>query len=893
LLRTKLHRPPITKEHVYREDLIEFLHSNRYKPFTLVSAPAGYGKSMLISSWLEKYKSKYAWISLSKDDNDFRSFLSCIDTSIKEILPDLLENFGKLLNAAELPSIRVISEMLINELDDIDEEFILVLDDYHLIHNKQINELVKQLLKYPPQNMHLVILTRRDPALNLCSLRAHSRMNEVRMADLSFTRREIAILFRHIKNESLSDETIEKLYEKTEGWVTGLRLVSLTFEDIDSILKSKDGDIHLITEFLIREVILKQPVTMQRHLYRTSILNRFSADLIDYIQQKGFNDDETKTTGQEFINWLLKTNLFVISLDDKYKWFRYHHLFQSSMQTELNNLESEEDIKNLHLTTSEWFENNNSLDEAIEHANAADNLLRVADIIETHGRSIMNEDKWYIVAKWLELLPDYIIDQRPELLLIQAWKHYYHMEITQLVNLLDKIDAKMNDDIWTHKLSGEVSCFRGFCTLFLNESAASYKFLKHALNKIPISDVEFRVETELLYGLVGQIEGDQDIVIKTIHEWLNEPRLHPLRETRLLLTLIFLYYISGNIKQAERYVDKHRSVALNNKLENGVAWSDYLLGIFKLQQGNMEKAITLMEKAATRKYFNYTLAAVDNLAALAVSYQIMGLVEKVAEILIKIKDFTTYLGQPFLLFARSCDTRILLMKGDIESAKLWLDEIQPNFSQVMIWWFELPIITRCRVLIAEGSVENLLVAEAELTKYRDLNLSHKNQLQLINVGILLSLTYMKQNKLDECKSKIKETIAIAEPGGFVMPFIEPGKEIIDCIKLLPDAILKSDFVKRIFHLHTLKSQNSLLKYEVQSKLDFVNKKRGIESLSFREIDVLRHLAQGLRNKEIADKLYITAHTVKKHLGNVFSKLNVQNRIQAVNKAIELGIIEKN
>jgi LuxR family maltose regulon positive regulatory protein len=210
----------------------------------------------------------------------------------------------------------------------------------------------------------------------------------------------------------------------------------------------------------------------------------------------------------------------------------------------------------------------------------------------------------------------------------------------------------------------------------------------------------------------------------------------------------------------------------------------------------------------------------------------------------------------------------------------------------MIWWFELPIITRCRVLIAEGSVENLLIAEAELTKYRDLNLSHKNQLQLINVGILLSLTYMKQNKMDQCRSQMKETIAIAEAGEIIMPFIEPGKQMVDCLKLLPTDTLKSDFVKRIFNLLAQMSQNSQLKRKVPSKLDLMDKKRGIESLSFRELDVLRHLAQGLRNKEIADKLHVTHHTVKKHLSNVFSKLNVQSRIHAVNKAIELGLVNK-
>jgi len=222
MLRTKLHRPPVTKEHVYRDHLIESLHSNKYKPFTLVSAPAGYGKSMLISYWLEKCACPFAWISLSEDDSDFRSFLICINTSIKRIFPNGLIGFGEILKAVELPSHTVIAEMLINELDDIDEDFILILDDYHLLHNKQINELVDLLLRYPPQKMHLVLITRRDPGLNLSALRAHSRMNEIRMPELCFNQKEIAILFKHLLNTDLNAETIDFLLNKTEGWITGL-----------------------------------------------------------------------------------------------------------------------------------------------------------------------------------------------------------------------------------------------------------------------------------------------------------------------------------------------------------------------------------------------------------------------------------------------------------------------------------------------------------------------------------------------------------------------------------------------------------------------------------------------------------------------------------------------
>ncbi|MGB5662043.1 hypothetical protein, partial [Eudoraea sp.] len=227
MLLTKLHRPPVTKEHVYRDHLIDLLNKNMYKPLTLVSAGAGYGKSMLISSWLEKSKIPYAWVSLSDEDNEIRDFIRCISTSVNNRFPKALVHLNDYVEAAELPPMNKIAESLINGLDEIDKEFVVVLDDYHLIQNMQINELINQLLQFPPQLMHLVIICRSDPFLNLSSLRAHSRINEIRAAELCFNESEILRLLNNIFHIESSGAISHKLMQQTEGWITGLRLLLL------------------------------------------------------------------------------------------------------------------------------------------------------------------------------------------------------------------------------------------------------------------------------------------------------------------------------------------------------------------------------------------------------------------------------------------------------------------------------------------------------------------------------------------------------------------------------------------------------------------------------------------------------------------------------------------
>jgi LuxR family maltose regulon positive regulatory protein len=316
IIRTKLHRPPVAPDILPRARLLESLNEGRQRPLTLVSAPAGYGKSTLASRWLEASDGRGAWVSLDEDDNDIRSFLAYLTAAVQAVFPDSCRKTRSLLDAPQLPPGSVLAGCLLNDLDEVDESFILVLDDYHHIHESAVHDLVEELLRYPPRSMHLVLLTRRDPPLPVNTLRARGQMTEIGAAQLRFTVAETKAFLQKILEASVPDATAALLSEKTEGWVTGLRLATLSLrnpEDVDHVIRNLHGGFRYITDYLLAEVVSKQTPVIAAYLMEASLFDRFCASL---CQAAHANSAECaradKIDAQAFIEWLAKANLFVI-----------------------------------------------------------------------------------------------------------------------------------------------------------------------------------------------------------------------------------------------------------------------------------------------------------------------------------------------------------------------------------------------------------------------------------------------------------------------------------------------------------------------------------------------------------------------------------------------------
>ena len=459
ILRTKLHRPAVPGDHVHRARLLEYLDQRRERPLAMVSAPAGYGKSVLISCWLEASDRPSAWLSLDEQDNDLRQFLAYFLAAVQTIFPDAVRETIPLVKTSNLPPVSVVARSLANELDSIAQDFILVLDDIHRIRKKSVYDFLNELLRHPPRSMHLVLIGRRDPNLPITSLRASKQLSEIRLFDLRFTTEETAAYLQAMLGVKIKEDTAATLAEKTEGWIVGLRLSVLAMrgqdDAIGKLLELKGNTVHM-SEYLITEVLDAQLPPVRHNLLSTSILDRFSAPLCDSLSVQDSEHIEGEIDGADFIAKLQTENLFLIALDTENRWFRYHHLFQNLLQNQLKRNLSSEEIASLHSRASNWFEAEGLIEEGLKHALAAEDVERAVLLVERNRKRALNTDRWYVLEQWLAVLPETVVQQRAELLLARAWVLVHHIRFEAALPVIDQIESLLGDDLEQQPLRGEV-----------------------------------------------------------------------------------------------------------------------------------------------------------------------------------------------------------------------------------------------------------------------------------------------------------------------------------------------------------------------------------------------------------------------------------------------------
>ena len=374
ILRTKLQRPALSPDLVPRSDLVARLEELRHRPLTLVSSAAGYGKSTMASLWLEAWDGPYAWLSLDEEEDDLRRFINYLLAAIRNAFPGACDTTRSLLQGPELPPVSDLSRHLVNDLDEIGDPFILVLDDFHKIREKKVYDLMDALLTHPPRNLHLMLLTRRDPPLLASTLRARGQVNEIGSADLYFTEEETTVFLKNTLGLLVDGKTAATIQERLEGWPAGIRLMSQSLKysaDLDRLLAGLEGGFAAIVDYLVTEVLSHQPPEMARLMTATAIMDHFSAPLCDALYELDAAPGTGEMNGDEFIARLQKDNLFLIALDTENRWFRYHHLFQQLLQDQFNRHWSPEEIAALHSRVNGWFAENEIVDDTIKHAPAA------------------------------------------------------------------------------------------------------------------------------------------------------------------------------------------------------------------------------------------------------------------------------------------------------------------------------------------------------------------------------------------------------------------------------------------------------------------------------------------------------------------------------------------
>jgi LuxR family transcriptional regulator, maltose regulon positive regulatory protein len=376
ILNTKLYAPQAQPNVVPRSRLTERLDESRRRKLTLVSAPAGFGKTTLLGEWLSTLPRPAAWLSLDEGDSDPARFLAHLVAALRTIAKNVGEGVLDVLRSPRPPPTETMLTALLNEASAVEEEIILVLDDYHVIDSTAADGTLAFLLEHLPPNMHLVIAIREDPRLPIPRLRARNQLTEVRAADLRFTPDEASAFLNEVMRLDLSAEDVAALEERTEGWIAGLQLAALSMrgrEDVPGFIRAFAGDNRFVLDYLVEEVLQRQPERVRSFLLQTSILDRLCGPLCDAVtEQEG---------GRGMLEALERGNLFIVGLDDKRHWYRYHHLFAEVLSAHLMQ-ELRDQVPTLHRRASEWHEHNGSAADAIRHALAAEDFERAANLVE-------------------------------------------------------------------------------------------------------------------------------------------------------------------------------------------------------------------------------------------------------------------------------------------------------------------------------------------------------------------------------------------------------------------------------------------------------------------------------------------------------------------------------
>lgn len=916
ILVTKFFVPAMRPELVSRTRLIDQLNRGLHRKLTLISAPAGFGKTTLVSHWLEDLQNnqtvRVAWLSLDDEDNDLIRFLTYFTSALnKANAPENVLGDGALsiLQSPQPPSATDVLTMVINELAENDEQFVFVLDDYHLIEEKPIDQAVGFLLDNLPPQLHIVIAARHDPALSLGRLRARNELNELRAADLRFSSPEAADFLNRVMGLGLSPQDVAELETRTEGWIAGLQLAALSMQgrsDYQTFIKSFTGGHRLVLDFLIEEVLGQQSEKIQDFLLRTSILNRLNGLLCDAVT--GYEDS------QQTLEYLEQANLFIIPLDEERRWYRYHHLFADLLRQRFHQ-KYDGEAKKLHLKASCWFEQEKDFNNSIEHALKATDFERAANIIERTIDNFWGRGEHRNLEHWLIQLPDEVLIAKPEISIYLARYLCNKGRFDEGRKLIEVIEQIVNDDYQETienegkkhdskkleektKLLGRIAASKSVLASFQGDIPGMVKYSSEALDLLPASDLTWRNLTAVILGNAHGFTGNMAAAYYARYEAMQSCQaagdlyLTMMSSLELAITIRAL----GRLRETIEICHSQMLVAEENKLLKTrlvgwllAVWGETITELNDLEEGvqRAKEGFLIAEDSGDLPIIGWTLFCLIRVLLSS------GDLEEAESIIEDIKRKSLQVQYPSWVLDQlaAWQARIHLTQNHIEEASKWVNKraLDPKIGikpvQEIHFFLLSEYVVVARVLIGQGRwddavelLQHLLVAAENGSR-----ISKK-----VEILTLLSLAYQALEKTDQALSELKQALTIAEPEGFIRTFVDEGPPMAGLLFEALQRNIYPGYVQRILAAFPVTETEKRTPAKGQ-----VNQSGLFEPLSEREIEVLQLLAKGLTNQVIGERLYISPHTVKVHTRNIYGKLGVNNRTQAVDKARTLGILSLN
>jgi LuxR family maltose regulon positive regulatory protein len=878
ILATKLYVPPPQARVVLRPRLIERLNESPPSRLTLISAPAGFGKTTLLSEWVAVCERRAAWLSLDEGDNDPTRFLAYLVAALRTIAATIGEGVLGALRSPQPPPPESILTGLINEITTVPDNFVLVLDDYHVIEAAPVDAALTYLIEHLPPRMHLVIATREDPRLPLARLRARGHLTELRVTDLRFAPSEAAEFLTQVMGLNLSAADVAALENRTEGWIAGLQLAAISMQgqkDTAGFIRSFTGSHHFVLDYLVEEVLQRQPESVQTFLLCTSILDHLCGPLCDAVLL------DPAGSGQETLEYIERANLFLVPLDNERRWYRYHHLFADLLRQRLHQRTDSStgdrvgDVTELHSRASLWYEGNGLELEAFQHAAAANDVGRAEHLIEGAGMPLQFRGAGAPVLNWLESLPKTALDARPSLWVTYASTLLFGGQHTAVELKLQAAEAALQGtepDDRSADLVGRIASMRATLAVIQHDAESIITQSRRALEYLHPDNQLVRTATTWTLGYAYQLQGDRAAASQAYTEVIATGTSFgdSIYTIAAIINLGQLQEADNQLSLATRTYT--RVLQLAGDPPQPIACEAYLgLARISYQWNDLDSAQQHGQKCLqlTRQ-----MESVDTFASYAVFLARLRLAQgDVAGAAAVLHDAEEFVRQhnfahhmPEVAAAR---VLTLLHQGHLAAAA--------HLAQA----HELPI-SQARVHLAQGDSIAALTAlepwrrQAEARGWED---------ERLKVMVLQAVALQAHGEKDKAVPLLFDALALASPGGFIRLFVDEG---LAMVRLLSEAAahgLMPDYIGKLLaacEVAARKSEDTSYGRPPAQPL--------IEPLSQRELEILRLIAQGLSNHEISGRLFLALDTVKGHNRKIFGKLQVQRRTEAVARSRELGLL---
>ena len=887
LLQTKLLIPPLRPNLVPRPSLIERLNHGLQTDvkLTLVSAPAGFGKTTLIVEWsrqlAELGAGRFAWFSLDENDNDLGRFFIYFITALQRIDGYLGEAALELLQSPQASDIQVVLTDLLNTLSQSSHAIVLILDDYHLITNPAIHQGIIYLFENAPPHFHLLLISRADPPFSLARLRARQQMIEIRQSDLRFEGLETIEFLNQLMALDLPDTAVAALEKRTEGWVAGLQMAALSLQgqaDVEAFIRGFTGSNRFIFDYLAEEVLARRPAGTRQFLLQTAVLDRLCAPLCDAVLG---NAEASDSPSQQILEQLESANLFLVPLDDERRWYRYHHLFADLLRQQLRrekpSLESA-----AHERASHWFEQANYAEEAIQHALAAADYERATDLVTHYSISWLNRSEIGKILMWTERLPNVWWQQNPQFILSYAWALLFRGRENEAETTIALLPPAFADT------SIELLILRG-------NLAGGKGHITQAITLLEKADAH----------------------LKTLEPTLPNQTMRGLA----VLNLAFIYQIQGDSKRAQE--NFQTAIALNREVGNWFGVMNAMRGLTRvlIEQAQLHEAETICHNGLqTERQWARTLGNADRklvaAAPLHISlgqlyYQWNRLVEAEAQLVDAAKLVT--LSISFDQFYGLIElAKLRLAQGQAEVIPPILAQLEQigqrtNFPLVRRTLVVSLATIRCALYqqqpspdlraAIEQSLSHLVRVDADpLIQARVLITLDRPQEAMpllekraaeteadelhglwLSTAVLLSLAYHLLGEKNLALVWLQKAVQMAEAPGYIRLFIDEGEPLRQLLAELAQQ-------KNVPHY------TATLLTHFPADTPPIMPPPANDPLSPREREVLQLIAAGLTNQEIANKLVIAPSTAKRHVINIYNKLDINNRAEATARAYEMGLV---